>query len=278
MHYPPGGTTAGHGRGAFGGATVLWVALCAIAVAAAVAPTPAAANGPLAAPSFRPSSATSVESTGTTSTPDATPTLEVTSTPGATSTPAATPTVVFAARSAWHIRLNFPASVTNMIAVGFHQAGGPNSKLGVMKPAVTCLRIYKPATTKALLKKRIGLKLFQQALRGRGTSNLSAADCAMKPKSVVLAPVTGTVTLVKKYKLYGRYADVQLEIRADGAPSKVRVVVLHIRDPKVKVGSRVVGGVTPIATVRHFSFVSAINRYLPVKYADHVHIQLNRLK
>ena len=98
----------------------------------------------------------------------------------------------------------------------------------------------------------------------------------MKPKAQILAPVTGTVTSVKKYWLYGRYRDVRLEIRPDGVSNKIRVVVLHIQDPTVVVGQHVVGGVTPVATVRHFRFVSAVNRYLPVKYADHTHIQINR--
>ncbi len=77
-----------------------------------------------------------------------------------------------------------------------------------------------------------GIKMFQQALRGRGTSNFSAADCAVKPKAMILAPVTGTVTRVKNYRLYGVYRDVQLEILPDGASPKLRVVVLHIQDPQ----------------------------------------------
>jgi hypothetical protein len=51
---------------------------------------------------------------------------------------------------------------------------------------------------------------------------------------------------------------------------------LHIQNPQVTVGQHVVGGVTPVATVRHFRFESAVNRYLPVKYADHAHVQINR--
>jgi hypothetical protein len=37
----------------------------------------------------------------------------------------------------------------------------------------------------------------------------------------------------------------------------------------------VVGGVTPVAVVRHLPFISTINRFVPAKSIDHVHIQVN---
>jgi hypothetical protein len=200
-----------------------------------------------------------VEATPTTPTPDATPTP--------------TPTAVFSSVPSWSVRLNLPAAPSNLLAVGFHQAS--EKKVLRLTPVSKCLRIYKYSKTKGLLRSMRGIKMFQQVLRGRHTSNFSAADCAVKPKSVILAPVTGTVTRVKNYKLYGRYPDVQLEILPDGASTRVRVVVLHIQGPQVKVGDRVTGGVTPIATVRHFRFVSTVNRYLPAKSADHTHLQIN---
>ena len=189
-------------------------------------------------------------------------------------TPTPVPTRVFAKNTSWNLRLNLPASPADLLAIGFHQASG--KKVLKQTPTSKVVRIYKPIRTKRLLRSARGLKMFQQALRGRGTSNLTAADCAVKPKATILAPVTGTVVVVKNYRLYGVYRDVQLEILPDNASTRVRVVVLHIQDPRVKVGDRVEGGVTPIATVRHFRFLSAVNRYLPVKYADHTHIQINR--
>jgi hypothetical protein len=195
-------------------------------------------------------------------------------TPSPEPTPTPVPTRTYARNASWHLRLNLPASPADLLAVGFHQASG--KKVLMQTPTSSVIRIYKPIKTKKLLGKVAGLKMFQQALRGRGTSNMTAADCAVKPNSVILSPSTGTVMLVKNYRLYGVYRDVQLEIQPDGASPKIRVVVLHIQDPKVKVGDRVQGGVTPIATVRHFRFLSSVNRYLPVKYADHTHIQINR--
>jgi hypothetical protein len=211
------------------------------------------------------SASTALDSIATSPTPDTTP----------TPTPEATPTAVFARSASWGVQLYLPAQPSDLLAVGFHQAD-PSKRTLALAPAGTCLRIYNPVRTKRLLKATPTLKLFQQALRGRGGSNFSAADCAVKPKSTILAPVSGTVTSVKTYWLYGRYRDVRLEILPDGASRKLRVVVLHIQNPQVTVGQHVVGGVTPVATVRHFRFESAVNRYLPVKYADHAHVQINR--
>lgn len=189
-------------------------------------------------------------------------------------TPTPVPTRLYAKNASWNLRLNLPASPADLLAVGFHQASG--KKVLKQTPTSSVIRIYKPIKTKQLLGKVTGIKMFQQALRGRGTSNMTAADCAVKPNSIILAPVTGTVMMVKNYRLYGVYKDVQLEILPDATSPKIRVVVLHVQDPRVKVGDRVEGGVTPIATVRHFRFLSSVNRYLPVRYADHTHVQINR--
>jgi hypothetical protein len=246
---------------------------CAVALGCLSATAPAYATPLTEASAPAQAGVASLESTTTTPTPDATPAPS----PDTTAAPSAqaTPTAVFATQASYKLRLNFPAKPADMFAVGFHQACGHDAL--TMKGASQTIGIHSPATTKRLLNMLHGLKLFQQPLRGRGTSNLSAADCAMKPKAVVLAPVTGTVTSVKQYWLYGRYRDIRLEIRAAGASNRIRVIVLHITNTKVKAGAHVVGGVTPIATVRHFSFASAVNRFLTAKHADHVHIQINRV-
>ena len=236
---------------------VVAVVLAVVAISCGAAPAIAAPMTPDTSGISALSAPESLESTSTSPTPDA------------------TPTAVFAGNASWGLRLCLPASPDNLIAVGFHQAEA-NKRTLKLAPAGTCIRIYNPVRTKRLLRGSADLKLFQQALRGRGTSNFSAADCAVKPKAQILSPVSGTVTSVKKYWLYGRYRDVRLEIRPDGASNKIRVVVLHIQDPTVVAGQHLVGGVTPVATVRHFKFASAVNRYLPVKYADHTHVQINR--
>jgi hypothetical protein len=197
-----------------------------------------------------------------------------TSAPVATSTPVATPTptAVFARMAHSKLDIHFPATSAKLIAVGFHQAS--NRKAVLFQPKATCYRIYAASKTKSLLKNHPKVKMFQQPLRGRGDSNFTAADCAMPRKSVALSPVSGVVTSVKRYKLYGYVDDLRLEIKPNGAPH-YRVVMLHITDIKVKPGQIVTAGVTPVAVVRHLPFVSTINRYVPASKIDHVHIQVN---
>ena len=191
---------------------------------------------------------------------------------GSSKTSRRTPTGVFAHVAKSRVAIHFPASPANMLAVGFHQAYNPKAYAFV--PTGETLPIAKPSVTAQLLASDSSLHLFEQALRGRGSSERSAADCAVRPKSRLVSPVTGTVTLLKRYKLEGRIDDVQLEIEPDGAPL-LRVVMIHIQDVTVKAGEHVVGGVTPVATVRHLTLDSSVNRYLPVSPADHTHIQVN---
>ena len=183
-----------------------------------------------------------------------------------------TPTAVFAHVSSQDVPIHFPARPANMLDVGFHQAYNPKAYAFV--PTIKTLPIAKPATTKALLAADPSIRLFEEAYRARGSSERSAADCAVRPNSRLVSPVTGTVTLVKWYTLEGRIKDLQLEIKPDGAPL-LRVVMIHIRDVTVKAGDHVTGGVTPVATVRHLTLDSSVNRYLPVSPADHTHIQVN---
>ncbi|MDR3685475.1 MAG: hypothetical protein P4L93_00725 [Coriobacteriia bacterium] len=209
---------------------------------------------------------------------DTSGTVATSGTPGATGTADATksvtptPTTTFARMAGSKLYIHFPAPADKLVAVGFHQAS--NTKSVRFVPTMTCHKIDKAAKTKALLKRDKKLKLFQQPLRGRGDSNLTAADCAVPPKTVVFAPVDGVVTNVRHYMLYGYIYDLRLEIKPDGSPH-LRVVMIHITGVKVKKGDRVVGGVTPVAVVRHLPFVSTINRFVPVKPIDHVHVQVN---
>jgi hypothetical protein len=211
----------------------------------------------------------SVDTSGTTETSG---TTGATSTAEATKSVTPTPTGTFGRLAGTKLRIHFPAPAAKLVAVGFHQAS--NRKALRFIPGMTCLKIDRASRTRARLKKDKKLKLFQQPLRGRGSSNFSAADCAVPPKTVVFSPVTGVVTSVKRYKLYGYISDRRLEIKPDGCPH-LRVVMIHITGVKVKKGQRVVGGVTPVAVVRHLPIASTINRFVPVKRVDHVHIQVN---
>jgi hypothetical protein len=105
----------------------------------------------------------------------------------------------------------------------------------------------------------------------------TALDCGTKPGTPVLSPVTGTVTAVHLYKLYGQYDDYEIHILPKGWDS-VDCVVLHVTDPKVRVGDQVTGGVTRLASVRRLSqwFASQLDEYTH-DGGNHVHVQLDAL-
>ena len=65
----------------------------------------------------------------------------------------------------------------------------------------------------------------------------------------VTAPVSGTVTAVKEYKLYGKYDDVQIDIRPEEM-SGITVSILFIDDPVVSIGEVVTAGKTQLGKVR----------------------------
>jgi hypothetical protein len=182
------------------------------------------------------------------------------------------PTAVFAHMRKYGVKLHFPAVAEDMVGIGFHQAW--NTHATDMQPELQVHPKDKYASTKSALAKDSSLKLFEMMSRGRGSSEYSAADCAVKPRAIVVAPVTGVVAKVKTYQLAGYGKDYQVEIKPDGAPG-LRVVMIHIKDVTVRVGDRVDGGITPVATVRHLTGIdNQVNRYLPVE-ADHTHVQIN---
>jgi hypothetical protein len=221
----------------------------------------------------RPGGITSLAATETSG--SATPTGSVPASPSPSTTQSVVATTAtFAKIAGTSVRVHYPALPTKLVAVGFHQADNKKAKRFIPYPSLKCIGIKKASTTRGLLKKYRSLKLFQQPKRGRGSSNFSAADCSVPRGTTVLAPVTGVVTNVRTYKLYGRISDRRLEIKPDGGP-RVRVVMIHIKSVKVKKGQRVIGGKTQVAVVRNLKLNSTIDRFVPAKRVDHVHLQVN---
>jgi hypothetical protein len=110
--------------------------------------------------------------------------------------------------------------------------------------------------------------------RDRRQGATTAVDVVLAPGVAVLSPVNGTVTEVRRYELYGRYADTRIEIQPDEAPL-LRVVLIHVRGVQVAVGDRLEYGQTTLALEANlFPFSSQIDRYTePLRYA-HVHIEV----
>jgi hypothetical protein len=67
--------------------------------------------------------------------------------------------------------------------------------------------------------------------------------------SPVTAPISGSVVAVKEYMLYGKYPDVQIDIRPEQM-SGVRLTLLFISDPAVSIGDIVTAGKTQLGKVR----------------------------
>ena len=108
-------------------------------------------------------------------------------------------------------------------------------------------------------------------------AEMTAVDVGTKAGTVAYAPVTGTVVKIKTYSLFGLIDDYELHIQNPDHP-ELDVVVLHIDNLKVKVGDKVFGGCTPIATVRNIGDVVDNNLVNFTKQPDpgnHCHVQVN---
>ena len=119
------------------------------------------------------------------------------------------------------------------------------------------------------------LQLWRSNVNGRTDT---AVDCGAKPGTPVFSPVTGTVMLIRPYKLYGKYNDFEFNIKPDGF-NDVDVIVLHVTDPCVKEGDRLVAGVTQIALVRKLTgLLSGLQlRSYTVEGGNHTHVQVNKV-
>lgn len=169
----------------------------------------------------------------------------------------------------------------DMTGVLFHQASYSG-----LNPVKT--KLPTANATKALKKHSLKVNADQSNLKGWADAEAlhlyrqgntqpmnTAIDIGGKAGCNVYAPVTGTVTLVKKYKLYGKTKDYRIHIQPDGHP-EYDVVVLHSKKPCVKAGDHVEAGITRIATMRKIS--SSLNGIQLGDYTkeggNHSHIQI----
>jgi biotin carboxyl carrier protein len=211
--------------------------------------------------------------------------------PAGAAEPTAAPTPAFA--SFRGMKLLLPVRPADITAVVFHQSSYNDSYQ--MKPLIA---IRSAASAKAAVDAQraggpaawpraqsdedaggvwtgSGLQLWRSGVGGRTDS---AFDCGAKPGTPVIAPVTGTVMRIRPYKLYGRVDDFEFHLRPDGF-NDVDVVVLHVTNPCVAEGDRVVAGVTQIAQVRKLTgLISGLQlRSYTVEGGDHTHVQVNKV-
>jgi hypothetical protein len=86
---------------------------------------------------------------------------------------------------------------------------------------------------------------------GERSASTAGLDVGSVPGESVFSPVDGRVTAVKRYKLLGRYQDVEIDIQLAADPSLL-LVITHIARPRVHVGTDIVAGRTRIGDLRGF--------------------------
>lgn len=116
---------------------------------------------------------------------------------------------------------------------------------------------------------------------GNGGPTMSAIDCGGEAGTTVYAPVSGTVVLVKKYKLYDLYDDYQIHIQPEGRED-LDVVLIHLENPCVEAGDTVEAGVTEIAEIRDvYAYIGESMQLKDYTAEDdngnHTHIQVNNV-
>lgn len=84
---------------------------------------------------------------------------------------------------------------------------------------------------------------------GRSVAETAAVDVGAAPGTPITAPISGRVSAVKPYLLYGKYEDVQIDIQPEGL-SGVELSLLFVDEPAVTIGQTVVAGKTQLGKVR----------------------------
>lgn len=104
--------------------------------------------------------------------------------------------------------------------------------------------------------------------RSRGAT--TAVDISMDEHEQVTSLVTGTVTAVSPYNLYGTTPDMIVEIEPEGRP-ELLVRMMHIDGVGLQVGEKVTAGTTVVAArARRLPFPSQIDRYA----GEHPHLHV----
>ncbi|HDZ86543.1 MAG TPA: hypothetical protein ENH57_02500 [Actinobacteria bacterium] len=175
------------------------------------------------------------------------------------------------------LELRLPVEKDKLTTIGYHEAFNPQSL--TLKPK------GKEVNTKRVNKQRLNeLKNATNNLiysimwrSGRSGPLNSSVDVGSTDGTLNFSPVSGTIARIRKYKLYGRYNDVEIHILPKGFSDR-HVVAIHAGDVEVKVGDKLVAGVTPIGRTRRFSdyFKQQLSDYSK-DLGNHVHYQVNKL-
>lgn len=169
------------------------------------------------------------------------------------------------------VRLPTPAP----LVVGFHEAATRSAlelaPVGQLVDNRNATRVTAPSDSDS------GSDYLILSSRGRVQPATSAVDIVMADDQPVFAPVTGTVSDVRDYLLYGDSPDHRVEIVPAAAPH-LRVVLIHVTGVEVEVGDRVSAGHSVLARgPNRFPFVSQIDRETEPDRWPHVHLEVQPL-
>lgn len=93
------------------------------------------------------------------------------------------------------------------------------------------------------------IRYYEIESSGRAVTEHGAVDIGAPAGTPILSPITGVVTAITAYKLYGKYDDVQIDISPQGLSGMI-VSLLFVDEPSVTIGQPVEQGKTQLGKVR----------------------------
>jgi hypothetical protein len=188
-----------------------------------------------------------------------------------------------------------PVSVSSEQRPAFARFGDRNLLLPVSAAEATIIAYQPVSDTRAVALTPVGQRANVNAIvrffRGlfSGTASMRyyqvpGADNApttsvligAQPDTPVTSPVSGVVVRVREYLLFGKYDDVQIDIRPEELGGTT-VTLLFISDPAVTIGARVEAGKTLLGKVRRCpEEIGKILAEFTHDSGSHVHLQVSQ--
>jgi hypothetical protein len=187
-----------------------------------------------------------------------------------------------------------PFSASSEDRPAFARFGDRNLLLPVASADATIIAYQPVSDTRAValtpVGQRVNVNGFVRFFRGlfSGTPSmryyqLAGADnepttsvlIGAQPDTPVTSPVSGVVVRVREYLLFGKYDDVQIDIRPEELGGTL-VTLLFINDPAVTPGTRVEAGKTLLGKVRRCpEEIAKILSEFTHDSGSHVHLQVS---
>ena len=187
------------------------------------------------------------------------------------------------------VALHLSVSLKDLTEVGFHPASYSyampldTSLVATDTGAVAAAKgtgrdkSKQPAGPAAAL---IGFSIQMWRTDAGSYEGRSAIDEGAPAGSTTYAPIDGTITAVRYYNYENGCKDYEVHISFDSPElARYEIVMIHEDKVRVKVGDKVIAGVTPIAQVRDLT--PYLDNQLSVftgEAGNHAHIQVNDTK